>query len=152
MVVEKQTYPNHAERYINVYQVLCEEGLTEGRFYWEVNFNGSGTFIGVTYKTKIEEKQGWDAMFGLNNKSWGILCNEREYTFCHNKARTIIYLLQSQTVGVYLDWPAGTLSFYSVKADRLTLLHTTNQTFTEPLYPAFGFKTLNSTVSLCLMN
>ncbi|KAJ8377658.1 hypothetical protein AAFF_G00255030 [Aldrovandia affinis] len=43
-----------------------------------------------------------------------------------------------ELVGVYLDWPAGTLSFYSISSDRLTHLHTFHTTFTEPLYPGFG--------------
>lgn len=43
-------------------------------------------------------------------------------------------------VGVYLDWSAGTLSFYSV-SDTHTLAHldTFNTTFTEPVCAAFQF-------------
>ncbi|XP_028974031.2 NACHT, LRR and PYD domains-containing protein 12-like isoform X2 [Esox lucius] len=53
---------------------------------------------------------------------------------------------RSKRVGVYLDWPAGTLSFYSVSSDKLTHLHTFHSTFTEPLYPGFM---VNGSVSLC---
>ncbi|KAI3363896.1 hypothetical protein L3Q82_001490 [Scortum barcoo] len=42
-------------------------------------------------------------------------------------------------VAVYLDCPAGTLSFYRVSSGRLTHLYTFNSTFTKPLYPGFGF-------------
>ncbi|KAF3853045.1 hypothetical protein F7725_013733, partial [Dissostichus mawsoni] len=35
--------------------------------------------------------------------------------------------------GVYLDWPAGTLSFYRVSGHTLSHLHTFRTTFTEPL-------------------
>ncbi|KAI3363944.1 hypothetical protein L3Q82_001522 [Scortum barcoo] len=41
-------------------------------------------------------------------------------------------------VAVYVDCPAGTLSFYRVSSDTLIHLHTFNTTFTEPLYPGFG--------------
>ncbi|KAL0993540.1 hypothetical protein UPYG_G00109430 [Umbra pygmaea] len=51
-------------------------------------------------------------------------------------------------VGVYLDWPAGTLSFYSVSSDTVTHLHTFNTTFTEPIHPGFWVYP-DSSVSLC---
>ncbi|KAJ8362440.1 hypothetical protein AAFF_G00374100 [Aldrovandia affinis] len=54
-------------------------------------------------------------------------------------------------VGVFLDWPAGTLSFYSVSSDTLTRLHTFHSTFTEPLYPGFGLVTVGTSVSLCML-
>ncbi|KAJ8367318.1 hypothetical protein AAFF_G00321020 [Aldrovandia affinis] len=70
-----------------------------------------------------------------------------------------------QRVGVYLDCPGGTLSFYDVAADATTLLHTFHTTFSQPVYPGFaiGFQLKAgeghrldsweepSTVSLCKM-
>ncbi|XP_041822491.1 NLR family CARD domain-containing protein 3-like isoform X3 [Chelmon rostratus] len=58
----------------------------------------------------------------------------------------------SNRVGVYVDYPAGTLSFYSVSSDTLILLHTFSTTFTEPLYPGFRLwsgSRSGSSVSLC---
>ncbi|XP_059924934.1 NLR family CARD domain-containing protein 3-like isoform X4 [Gadus macrocephalus] len=58
----------------------------------------------------------------------------------------------SNRVGVYLDMPAGTLSFYRVSAsDTLTHIHTFQSTFNQELQPGFGFelKGSGSTVSLC---
>uniref|UniRef100_A0A8C4X3F7 Tripartite motif-containing protein 16-like n=1 Tax=Erpetoichthys calabaricus TaxID=27687 RepID=A0A8C4X3F7_ERPCA len=52
----------------------------------------------------------------------------------------------SPRIGVYLDWPAGSLSFYSV-SHTMTLLHRFNTSFTEPLYPGFGFGR-NSSVTI----
>ncbi|KAI3363889.1 hypothetical protein L3Q82_001485 [Scortum barcoo] len=56
--------------------------------------------------------------------------------------------LEKLKVAVYLDCPAGTLSFYRVSSGRLTHLYTFNSTFTEPLYPGFGFGR-NSSATLC---
>ncbi|CAL8403463.1 unnamed protein product [Arctogadus glacialis] len=57
----------------------------------------------------------------------------------------------SNRVGVYLDMPAGTLSFYRVSSDTLTHIHTFQSTFNQELQPGFGFelKGSGSTVSLC---
>ncbi|XP_070692122.1 NACHT, LRR and PYD domains-containing protein 12-like [Pempheris klunzingeri] len=57
----------------------------------------------------------------------------------------------SPRVGVYVDCPAGTLSFYRVSADELVHLHTYSTTFTQPLYPGFslGPDWFGSSVALC---
>ncbi|KAL7405980.1 hypothetical protein ABVT39_011298 [Epinephelus coioides] len=51
-------------------------------------------------------------------------------------------------IAVYVDCPAGTLSFYRVVPDLLVHLHTFNSTFTGPLYPGFTVWP-GSSVSLC---
>ncbi|MGH0156666.1 UNVERIFIED_CONTAM: hypothetical protein FKN15_031853 [Acipenser sinensis] len=55
----------------------------------------------------------------------------------HNNSETVTPAPRSPRVGVFLDWPAGTLSFYSVSSDTMTILHTFHTTFTQPLYQGF---------------
>ncbi|XP_045070648.1 LOW QUALITY PROTEIN: NLR family CARD domain-containing protein 3-like, partial [Coregonus clupeaformis] len=133
---EKQPYPDHPERFEVWEQVLCREGLT-GRCYWEVERSGSGADIGVTYKGISRRGGGSDCLIGSNDKSWSLFCSDNSYSACHNIKSTTIYVPSSSShrVGVYLDWPAGTLSFYRVSSDTLTHLYTFHSTFTEPLYP-----------------
>ncbi|KAL4009093.1 hypothetical protein ACER0C_002945 [Sarotherodon galilaeus] len=45
--------------------------------------------------------------------------------------------LDTLRAAVYVDCPAGTLSFYRVSSDTLIHLHTFNTTFTQTLYPGF---------------
>ncbi|KAK0149145.1 Tripartite motif-containing protein 16 [Merluccius polli] len=138
-VEEVQSYPDHPERFDGKAQVLCREGLT-GRCYWEVERRG-GVGIGVTYRGITRKGVGEDSRLGLNNKSWILACNDVGYTACYN--------------GVYVDRPAGSLSFYRVSpgvggsSDTRTLIHTFQTTFTqEVLLPGFGFGP-GSSVSLC---
>uniref|UniRef100_A0A4W5L7P3 B30.2/SPRY domain-containing protein n=1 Tax=Hucho hucho TaxID=62062 RepID=A0A4W5L7P3_9TELE len=135
---EKQPYPDHPERFEDSRQVLCREGLT-GRCYWEAEWNGSGAVIGVTYKGINRRGEGRDCWLGYNDKSWSLFCSDNSYSACHNKNTTIIDIPSSSShrVGVYLDWTAGTLSFYKASSDTLTHLYTFTSTFTEPLYPGF---------------
>eukprot|EP00063_Salmo_salar_P083063 XP_014057898.1 PREDICTED: protein NLRC3-like [Salmo salar] len=154
---EKQPYPNHPERFQDHKQVLCREGLT-GRCYWEVEWSGRGeaewsgsmALIGVTYKEI--SRRGWrnDCDIGYNDKSWSLNCSGNSYSAWHNNNHTIIDVPSSSSyrVGVYLDWPAGTLSFYRVSSDTLTHLYTFHTTFTEPLYPGF-YVWYDTSVSLC---
>uniref|UniRef100_A0A6Q2Z4L7 B30.2/SPRY domain-containing protein n=1 Tax=Esox lucius TaxID=8010 RepID=A0A6Q2Z4L7_ESOLU len=145
-----QLYPDHPDRFDSWPQVLCREGLS-GRCYWEVEWSGGGAEIGVTYKG-INRKGGFDCCLGENDKSWSLFCYDVSYPARHNKKTTNIPVTSSDShrVGVYLDWPAGILSFYRVSSDTLTHLYTFNSTFTEPLYPGFRVY-YDSSVSLCQM-
>ncbi|XP_023185048.1 long-chain specific acyl-CoA dehydrogenase, mitochondrial isoform X3 [Xiphophorus maculatus] len=52
-------------------------------------------------------------------------------------------------VAVYVDCPAGILSFYRISSGSLVHLHTFRTTFSEPIYPGFGFWCPGSSVSFC---
>ncbi|KAM3870111.1 protein NLRC3-like [Diretmus argenteus] len=156
VVREDQQHPHHPERFIYRIQVLCRDGLT-GRCYFEAEWEGK-VGIGMTYRGISRRGEGDDSRIGGNHKSWSLTCSEGgRYSVSHNNIRTDIPISSSSSskrVGVYLDWPAGTLSFYTVSSDSLIHLHTFTSTFTEPLYPGFrfgfrfGFR-IGSSVSLC---
>ncbi|XP_045068383.1 stonustoxin subunit beta-like [Coregonus clupeaformis] len=143
-------YPDHPERFEDCGQVLCREGLT-GRCYWEVEWSGHRVDIGVTYKGISRRGGANDCWLGYNDKCWSLLCSENSYTACHNDNHTTLDIPSSSShrVGVYLDWPAGTLSFYRVSSDTLTHLYTFHSTFTETLYPGFHLWYHGASVSLC---
>ncbi|XP_034151335.1 NLR family CARD domain-containing protein 3-like [Esox lucius] len=148
---EEQPYPDHPERFEVRPQVLCREGLS-GRCYWEVEWSGEWAVIGVTYKGINRRGYGDDCCLGYNDKSWILECDDDRFSVRHNNKPTYLPVTSSVShrVGVYLDWTAGTLSFYRVSSDTLTHLYTFNTTFTEPLYLGFWVYS-NSSVSLCQM-
>ncbi|XP_078138442.1 NACHT, LRR and PYD domains-containing protein 3-like [Centroberyx gerrardi] len=140
-VEEEQPYPDHPERFDCWPQLLCRNGLT-GRCYWEVERKGS-VYIGVTYRGISRRGEGVDCRLGRNEKSWSLFCSHYSYSARHNNRRTDIQTSlssDSNRVAVYLDWPAGSLSFYKISSDTLIHIHTFYSTFTEPLYPGFGFR------------
>uniref|UniRef100_A0A672LJG9 B30.2/SPRY domain-containing protein n=2 Tax=Sinocyclocheilus grahami TaxID=75366 RepID=A0A672LJG9_SINGR len=136
-VKEDQLYPDHPERFDECSQVLCRESLS-GRCYWEAEWSGHDADMSVTYKGIRRNGGSDDCWFGSNKNSWSLICSDFGFTVRHNKKFTVIHvpLRSSKRVGVYLDWSAGTLSFYSI-SDTLTHLHTFSSTFTEPLYAGF---------------
>lgn len=146
---QKQTCPDSAARFHNWKQVLSTEGLT-GRSYWEVAWKGQ-VYIAVAYKAIKRRGEGEDSCLGKNDKSWSLSCSDKEYSFLHANNQTSISKAPSDRVGVYLDWPAGILSFYRVSNNKLDHLHTLRTTFTEPLYPAFRVRLdpPNSSVTFC---
>ncbi|XP_050934804.1 NACHT, LRR and PYD domains-containing protein 3 isoform X3 [Lates calcarifer] len=146
-----QSYPDHPDRFDQCPQLLCRTGLT-GRCYWEVEWRGE-VYISVSYRG-IRRKGDRDCLFGMNDQSWRLFCSDVGYSVCHNKTGTSISSSSSSSssvsnrVAVYVDCPAGSLSFYRVSSDSLIHLHTFNTTFTEPLYPGFTVWS-GSSVSLC---
>lgn len=159
----KQSYPDHPERFDESRQVLCREALT-GRCYWEVEWNGyrrGDVHLGVCYKG-LERKGNSDAcILGNNNMSWCFRYNPHpvrlmgaSQTFClrHNNEsqHRLVPPAGCPRLGVFLDWPAGTLSFYVCSSDRLNHIYTFKHRFSEPVYPGFFFwASPNTSIFLC---
>ncbi|KAM7008798.1 NLR family CARD domain-containing protein 3-like [Tautogolabrus adspersus] len=145
-VEEESSYPDHPQRFDHWYQLLCRAALT-GRCYWEVEWSGD-VDVSVTYGALQRKGDISDSKFGGNKQSWSLICSdEHGFLTCHDNTRTVLSSSVSHRVAVYVDHPAGTLSFYRVSPKTLSHLHTFNTTFTEPLFP--GFRLL-SAASVCL--
>ena len=129
-VPQDQSYPEHPDRFDGWYQVLCTEGLT-GRCYWEVEWS-LGVSIAVTYRGISRKGGGGDCRLGHNDQSWRLDCRHGDsYTVRHNSERTDLPARASSgsnRAAVFLDCPAGTLSFYTVSSDSLTHLYTFTHT------------------------
>uniref|UniRef100_A0A8C4T1W2 B30.2/SPRY domain-containing protein n=1 Tax=Erpetoichthys calabaricus TaxID=27687 RepID=A0A8C4T1W2_ERPCA len=145
--LEAHFYSEHPDRFEFWDQVLCKEGLSGTRCYWEVEWSGAAE-IGVTYKKIKRKGMEQDSRLGYNKKSWTLCCSSYTYSVWHNNKETELRAPTCTTIGVYLDFPAGTLSFYSI-SDSMILLHKFKTTFTEPLYPGFCLKEYNSSVTIC---
>ncbi|XP_022605820.1 NLR family CARD domain-containing protein 3-like [Seriola dumerili] len=147
-VEEDQSYPDHPDRFDHWPQLVCTTGLT-GRCYWEVEWS-KAVRVSVSYGGMTRRGDKDDRVFGWNDQSWSLSCSNDGYSFRHNKKVTSISSSSvSDRVAVYVDCPAGTLSFYRISSDSLIHLHTVNTTFTEPLYPGFAVWWPGSSVSLC---
>ncbi|XP_032364544.1 NLR family CARD domain-containing protein 3 [Etheostoma spectabile] len=147
-VEEDQPYPGHPERFESWEQLLCRDGLT-GRCYWEVQTRGR-VDISVSYRGIRRTGDSRDCVFGYNDQSWSLICYDDRYYVRHNKRLTSVSSsCVSGRVAVYVDCPAGSLSFYTVSSDSLIHLHTFNTSFTQTLYPGFGIWSYGSSVSLC---
>ncbi|XP_051231576.1 E3 ubiquitin-protein ligase TRIM39-like isoform X2 [Dicentrarchus labrax] len=140
---------DHPERFERCPQVLCREGLLDS-VYWEVVWSG-GADIGVTYNSISRGGDTASCLLGHNQWSWSLECSEGSYTPCHDNKRFRSSSPRPFThrVGVYLNWSAGSLSFYCVSQDAMVHLHTFTSTFTEPLYPGFWVWAYEGSVSLC---
>ncbi|XP_070703506.1 stonustoxin subunit beta-like [Pempheris klunzingeri] len=147
-VEEEQPYPYHPERFDHCKQLLCGNGLT-GRCYWEADMKGHPQ-IAVAYGGISRRGDGKDNIFGRNDKSWELQYSAQRWVFQHNDRTTYLNIPHKpfHKVAVYLDWPAGTVSFYTISSDTLTCLYSFYNRFAEPLYPGFGLACKNQEVRI----
>ncbi|XP_059904056.1 E3 ubiquitin-protein ligase Midline-1-like isoform X2 [Gadus macrocephalus] len=144
LVEEARSFLDHPERFDSLLEVLGREALS-GPCYWEVEWKGR-VDIGVAYRIVPRQGVGRGRQRG-GNKSWILYCRYDRYTAVHN-GETAIPLppAGSTRVGVYLDRPAGTLSFYRVSpggggsSDTLTHIHTFQASFTRDLIPGIWLR------------
>ncbi|XP_041830297.1 stonustoxin subunit alpha-like isoform X2 [Melanotaenia boesemani] len=131
-------YPVNPKR-LKEAQFLCHEKLT-GRSYWEIEWSHMtcDNVVGVAYNTIPRECRP-----RFSDKCWVL-------THYHNPDSGYTNLLQAYhkkwlwdtpfpygciRIGVFLDWSAGTLSFYRADGDTLAHLYTFHTQFTDPVYP-----------------
>ncbi len=137
-----RSYPDHPDRFDVFRQVLCRESVCD-RCYWELEYSGR-VFISVSYKSISRKGQGNECMFGSNDQSWSLSCFPSRYIFWQNNIQTALSVKSIiRRIGVFVDHGAGTLSFYSI-SDKMSLIHTVQTTFTQPLYPGFRFESGSS--------
>ncbi|XP_015248576.1 PREDICTED: stonustoxin subunit beta-like [Cyprinodon variegatus] len=136
-----QQYPKTEKRFNRYPQVLCREGL-KGCHYFEVmwsNETTKGIGVGLAYEGVPRNGNGLHTGFGYNDISWYFGVYSNSYCVWHNSKKMWSSTRPSgcNRIGVYLDWPGGTLSFYQVSSNSLTHLHTFEKRFSVPLYPGF---------------
>ncbi|XP_038633874.1 E3 ubiquitin/ISG15 ligase TRIM25-like [Scyliorhinus canicula] len=162
----RQPYPASRKRFDSWGQVLCSEEINGGRSYWEVEIAGvRGKWaVGVCYgsiKRKGRDKEcllgesskSWIVCSGSSNNLWSYLSGSCSVLAQHSGNITDLTVRISSRVGVFVDFDAGIISFYSVSGSKLNLICTfQQQTFSEALYLALRVGDWNTSLSLCSLN
>ncbi|XP_017260699.1 stonustoxin subunit beta-like [Kryptolebias marmoratus] len=156
---DAQQLPDLPQRFDKVYQVLCKEKLS-GRHYWEVELNterGSDVAVGVCYEGIERKGQTAFTLIGWGEKSWSLGYKWEPDLFFYpqhdtkgKEDRQPFPATGCPCLGVYLDHPGGTLSYYIVSGDKLSHIHTFHTSFSEPVLPCFKIWTTISYVFLRL--
>ncbi|XP_038144090.1 stonustoxin subunit beta-like [Cyprinodon tularosa] len=148
-----EKYPKTEKRFDWYPQVLCREGL-RGCHYFEVKWSSEKNKdlgIGLAYESNPRKGNRKSTGFGYNDVSWYFGVNDNVLRAWHGfrKDEQLSLPTGCNKIGVYLDWPAGTLSFYTVSSDTLTHLFTFEKRFTEALYPGFYIYEKNNFAMFC---
>ncbi|KAJ8366452.1 hypothetical protein AAFF_G00353710 [Aldrovandia affinis] len=133
---EERDVPDSPRRFDTAPCVLGREGFPSGRRYWEV---------------RVGDKTAWDlgvVRESINRKGlivltpedgyWAVcLRNGNEYRACADPPAALPLRERPRTVGLYVDYEGGQVSFYNLEA-RSHIYSFTGCSFTEKLYPYFN--------------
>ncbi|XP_038613195.1 tripartite motif-containing protein 16 [Tachyglossus aculeatus] len=144
----EHAYPDHPDRFEHWRQVLAKQSLYLHRYYFEVEVSGAGTYVGVTYRSIDRKGTESNGCISGNNFSWSLHWGGREFSAWHSDAELPLQAGPFPRLGVYLNYPGETLSFYGVSADAMTLLHRFACKFAEPVFPAFWLSKKDNSVRI----
>ncbi|XP_029317401.1 zinc finger protein RFP-like [Cottoperca gobio] len=129
--------------------ILGKEGFSSGRFYYEVQVSGrEGWVLGV-----VKEPFNRDMFFfpTPEDGGWtlrGIYKQEEDYLACTYGSATLFVRQRHQTIGVFVDYEKGEVSFYDV--DARTLIYSySGYTFidTPPVFKTFLYSMAGTSLS-----
>ncbi|XP_005742090.1 E3 ubiquitin/ISG15 ligase TRIM25 [Pundamilia nyererei] len=134
----KQSYPEHPERFTSAPQILCSQGFSGGEHVWVVEVGPNSMWsLGVCYKSI--PRRGDHSRLGHNTVSWRLQWKNGKLTVCQCSSNVVLKEVTTPPVKieVALDYEGGTLTFHSTKGRR-EHLHTLKAVFKEPVYPVFS--------------
>nr|XP_033771589.1 E3 ubiquitin-protein ligase TRIM39-like [Geotrypetes seraphini] len=132
---KRQDLPDNPKRFDTRMCVLGRESFSSGRHYWEVEVGEkTGWGLGVC-KDSVSRKRGLTP--SSINGYWVLLLKTGgKYWACTSPWSQLHLRKRPQAVGIFLDYEAGTVSFYN--ADNKSHLFSFTDTFTEKLWPYFN--------------
>ncbi|XP_061107139.1 E3 ubiquitin-protein ligase TRIM39-like [Conger conger] len=133
---QEQDVPDGPLRFDRAPCVLAQDAFSSGRRYWEVQVGDKTSWdLGVA-RASITRKGGVTLSPGYG--FWALCVRGgSEYQACADPPLPLPLRERPRTVGVFLDYEAGQVSFYNVGA-RTHIYSFTDCSFTEPLYPYFS--------------
>lgn len=129
-----QDLPDHPDRFDTVVIVLGREGFTSGRHYWEVQVGEKDDwYLGVA-KSSVKRK-GRISVSSANGY-WALAMKKGQgYRVSTVPPLSLALNPKPKTVGVYVDYEEGQISFYDVRAR--THLYTFTDRLSEKILPFF---------------
>lgn len=144
----EHSYPDLPSRFLHWRQVLSQQSLYLHRYYFEVEISGEGIYVGLTCKGIDRKGEERNSCISGNSFSWSLHWNGKEFTAWHSDTETPLKVGAFRRLGIYVNFQGGTLSFYGVERDALTLIHKFDCRFSEPVYAAFWLSKKESTVRI----
>ncbi|XP_069047536.1 E3 ubiquitin-protein ligase TRIM11-like isoform X2 [Lepisosteus oculatus] len=128
----RQPLPQGPQRFNRVYFVLGCTAFSSGRHYWEVEV-GSKKLWRVGLFRSSAPRNGV-----IPDEAFWLLEGDRDILSVKGKRDArVLSTHMPRTVGVFLDWDGGILSFYDAERGA-TPLCTLTDSFSEELYPVFS--------------
>ncbi|NWX98662.1 TRI47 protein, partial [Nothoprocta ornata] len=115
-------YPESVTRFVNCEQVLGENIMNRGNYYWEVELIDGWVSIGVIAEVFNPHESYERGRLGRNEKSCCLQWNGQNYAVWFGGVESVIQQPFFQTIGVFLEYSEKALTFYGVKDSKMTCL------------------------------
>lgn len=143
----QHSYTDHPSRFEYWRQAMASESLYTGRHYIEAELSGEGAHIGVTYKRIDRKGEQSPSCISQSEYSWCIGRNSKCLSAWHAGVEMPLEVTDVSRIGLYVDFPQGSVSFYDVSVN-MKLLHNYEVYFLEPLYVVAWLSKKDNTVML----
>lgn len=147
----QHSYSDHPSRFEYWRQALTADSLYLGRHYTEAELRGEGAHIGVTYKGIDPKGEQSSSCIRESEYSWCFGRNSKGFSVWHAGVETPLEATDVTTVGVYIDFQQGCVSFCKVNGN-LEVLHSYEVDILEPLYVVAWLSKKDNTVRLLDIN
>ncbi|KAM5273565.1 tripartite motif-containing protein 16 [Ctenodactylus gundi] len=141
-------YPDLPSRFMHWRQVLSQQSLYLHKYYFEVEISGAGVYVGLTCKGIDRKGEERNSCISGNNFSWSLLWNGKKFSAWHSDTETPLKAGPFQRLGIYVDFPRGTLSYYGIEYEAMILVHKFDCKFSEPVYAAFWLSKKENTIRI----
>ncbi|XP_059827184.1 zinc-binding protein A33-like [Hypanus sabinus] len=142
---KQEDIPDNPERFSRWLSVLGAEGFNSGKHCWEVEVGDSTVWqVGVA-KASVPRKRGFAPFHWQESRKffapepqagvWALALQDGDYTALTSPPIELRLKGKLRKLGVYLDYPAGQVSFYN--ADDVYHLYTFKDKFIEEIFPYF---------------
>ncbi|XP_060798524.1 E3 ubiquitin-protein ligase TRIM21-like [Neoarius graeffei] len=133
---EWQNLPDTPQRFNLHLAVLGNQSFSSGRFYYEVQVRGKTAWALGVVRENINRKER--IKLKPQNGVWTVgLYDENQYWANADPTVPLTLREKVKTVGVFVDYDEGLVSFYDAKS-RSHIYSFTALSFTEKLYPYFN--------------
>ncbi|XP_072299363.1 tripartite motif-containing protein 16-like isoform X2 [Eucyclogobius newberryi] len=144
----QHSYADNASRFDCWRQALTSDSLYLGRHYIEADLRGEGAHVGVTHKSIERKGEQMTSCISQSEYSWCIGRHSKCFSVWHAGVETPLEVTDMTTVGLYIDFEKGSVSFYKVN-DGFEFLHSYDAVILEPLYVVVWLSKKDNKVKLC---
>lgn len=132
---QRQNLPESPGQFDTLVAVLGQNSYFSGDHYWEVNIAAKTWVVGLCVESV--NRKGQNISLNPENGFWTI-----SPSYVHGFASRLFSSgSEHLTVGIFLQYDKGLISFYNVL--NLTVIHTFKSNFTQPLKPYFSLSIVN---------
>ncbi|XP_069325418.1 E3 ubiquitin-protein ligase TRIM21-like [Eulemur rufifrons] len=153
--ISRQQVPENEERFDNYPMVLGAQRFNSGKLYWEVDVTGKEAWDLGVCRDSVQRKGFFSP--SSSNGFWTIwLWSKQKYEASTCPQTSLHLQVPPRQVGIFLDYEAGTVSFYNI-TDHGSLIYVFSECdFAGPLRPFFspGFNDTGGNtapLTLCLL-